>query len=320
MNSRLNSWSAWLLTVAISSAAGAQSEATSAAQALFDEAKALVANDRSAQACPKFEESQRIEPSAGTLLNLADCYERTQRLASAWARYIDAAAASATTNPEREQVARERAAALAPRLSRVVIMVAPASRTLPGLEIRRDGALVGQPAWDTALPIDAGQHRITATALGRRAFESTVTITIEGQTTTISVPELSALPLASSTPPPSHQAGRAGLGPARTTAVIAGGVGIVGMSLGAAYGLISISKHDEAAKYCEGSACTDQRGVDAGDAARSAGTISTVAMIVGALGLATGATLWLTAPKTSGETGKAKLGLGVGSVRLEGAF
>src|SRR5512132_1412974 len=40
-------------------------------------------------ACPKFEESQRIDPTPGTLLNLGDCYERSTppRTASAWGTF-----------------------------------------------------------------------------------------------------------------------------------------------------------------------------------------------------------------------------------------
>src|SRR3954470_4044560 len=46
-----------------------------AAQALFDQAKELLARDNVTGACPKLEESQRLDPTSGTLINLADCYE-----------------------------------------------------------------------------------------------------------------------------------------------------------------------------------------------------------------------------------------------------
>lgn len=58
-----------------------------AAQGLFDEARALMAAGQAAEACPKLEESQRLDPGSGTLMNLARCYEQTNRIATAWSTY-----------------------------------------------------------------------------------------------------------------------------------------------------------------------------------------------------------------------------------------
>ena len=85
---------------------------------LFNEARRLVAAGRYPDACPKFEESQRLDPGIGTQFNLADCYEHTQRIASAWALFLDvASAAGGTGQLARENVARRRAAAPAGRLT-----------------------------------------------------------------------------------------------------------------------------------------------------------------------------------------------------------
>ena len=282
-----------------------------------------MANGRAVEACPKLEESQRLDPRSGTLINLASCYEQTGRLASAWGRYVDAAtAAKASGNPEREAVARERAAALAPRLSKLLITVAPATRSLQGLELTRDGVALGVAAWGAALPSDAGEHQVVAKAPGYAAFETKVTVVGEGQTTTLNVPELTALaskpPQAAGQPTPSHS-----LGTARVAALVAGGIGVVGVGLGTAFGLASKAKHDEAAKYCPATACSDNRGVTAGNAAQTDGNISTIAMIVGGVGLAAGVTLWLTAPTPNSDSPSAPataIGLGFGTVQLKGAF
>ena len=81
-------------------------------------------------ACPKLEESQRLAPAIGTKFNLADCYEHTGRLASAWAAFLSVAASAKNANQgAREKAARDRAAALEPKLSRLAVVVPDASQT-----------------------------------------------------------------------------------------------------------------------------------------------------------------------------------------------
>src|SRR6187401_1113411 len=104
------------LTLGVGLAPNAQAQTTSnsaAAQALFEQARTLMAQGRPAEACPKLEESQRLDPGSGTLLNLARCYEQAGRLASAWNQYLEAASAARSAgNKERESEARKRAEAL----------------------------------------------------------------------------------------------------------------------------------------------------------------------------------------------------------------
>ena len=78
------------------------------------------------------------------------------------------------------------------------------------------------------------------------------------------------------------------------------------------------SNLDEAEKYCPGAVCTDPRGVTAGNDAHSAGNVSTIAMIIGAAGIAGGITLWFTAPRENATA--ARLELGVGRVGVGGTF
>ncbi|HMJ09959.1 MAG TPA: hypothetical protein VK524_01070, partial [Polyangiaceae bacterium] len=115
------------VVLAAEAPAAAQTASDSAAaQSLFDQGRALMAKGNNAEACPKLEESQRLDPGTGTLLNLARCYELTNRLASAWTKYLEAASsAQATGNVKREREARKRAEALVPKLAQLVISVTP---------------------------------------------------------------------------------------------------------------------------------------------------------------------------------------------------
>ncbi len=170
---------------------GAQSASDSAtAQALFDRGKKQMREGKYAEACAALEESQRIESRSGTALNLADCYEHAGRLASAWSTFLEAATlAKATGNTEREHGARERAAALAKRLSNLVIS-APSEASTPGLEISRDGQLVGSAQLGLPLPADAGKHTIAAKAPGRKPWQTEVTVQGSASTASVVVPDL----------------------------------------------------------------------------------------------------------------------------------
>jgi hypothetical protein len=80
------------------------------AEALFDEGRKLMAAGKFADACPKFEASQELDPGVGTMLNLADCYEKTGRTASAWAEFRETVSAAHNAGSrDREEIARGRA-------------------------------------------------------------------------------------------------------------------------------------------------------------------------------------------------------------------
>jgi tetratricopeptide (TPR) repeat protein len=256
-----------------------------AAQALFDRAKGLMAQGRANEACPMLEESQRLDPASGTLINLADCYEQQGRIAAAWGTFLEAAAAARVAGYlERESAARLRASALAPRLSRIVIDVA--AKNTPGLEIRRDGSVVGKAQWGTPIPVDRGEHRVTASAPGRKSWESVLSVKDTAATELVSVPELEQQPGA--------DASSARLGSQRTWALVAGAVGTAGIATGTVFAFVSKSKQDEANQHCNGSACRDLLGVDLRADAMAYGNVATIAFIAGASALAGGAVLWLT--------------------------
>jgi len=308
----------------------AQSTDSAAAQSLFDQAKELMAAGHSSEACPKLEESQRLDPRSGTLINLARCYEETQHFASAWSRYLEAAtSAKAAGNSEREAVARQRAAALAPRLSKLVINVAPALRDLPGLEITRDGVSVGEPAWGVALPSDGGDHLVVAKAPGYRPFETRAIIASSGQTMAVDVPALTALPKSQAAPEPSF-GGEApvvrhveipppstGMGAARVVGLLVGGLGLASIGVGTAFAIISKSQHDVVVERCPTAVCNSPAAIIRGQDAIRNGNVATVLMIAGGVGLATGITLWIVAPSRSSS---AQVGLGLGTIEARGTF
>src|SRR3954471_21920113 len=164
------------------------------ARVLFTEGRRLVAAGDYAQACPKFEDSFRLDPGIGTNFNLADCLEHIGRPASAWSRFLDVVAATkAAGQVERERVARARAAALEPRLARLVV---EGSAPVPGLVVERDGVPVGMASIGIPVPVDPGDHLIEATAPGKKAWSTTATVPDAPTIVSVSVAALEDLPLA----------------------------------------------------------------------------------------------------------------------------
>ena len=69
----------------------AAAQDTTHADETFHAGRTLMDSGKLAEACPKFEESQRADPAAGTLLALAYCQELSGLLASAHGSYLAAA-------------------------------------------------------------------------------------------------------------------------------------------------------------------------------------------------------------------------------------
>src|SRR5258706_13281377 len=128
------------------------------AQALFEEGRTLMLAHRYDEACPKFEESRRIDPASGALLNLALCHEKQGKTATAWAEYNDVVASTRREgNVEPQQIAAQRIRDLEPRLCRLSIV----SSILPvpsALAVAVDGVELRSATWGTAIPGDPGRH------------------------------------------------------------------------------------------------------------------------------------------------------------------
>lgn len=286
-------------------------DANATAEELFQQARVLVDAGNYADACPKLERSQKLEPAVGTQFNLADCWEHVGRTASAYEMFGQVASiARAAGKFERERSARERAALLEPRLARVRLSV---KATAPGLEIRIDDALVDKARWAQPLPVDPGPHVVRATAPGRLPFELKMTAA-ERSTADGSVPEL-----VDPSPPPAPPPLAPPSSSQRTMALVAGGVGVVGLGIGAVAGILAISEKSTAERECPSATyhfrCPTEEGSSAWNASTSAGNVSTIGFIAGGVLLAGAGVLWFTAPSS-----RARAGASLGGVHVEGSF
>jgi hypothetical protein len=318
-------------------AARAQSSNEAAATALFDEGRKLMGERRWADACPKLAESQRIAPSGGTLLNLAECYEHTGQTASAWASWKDAAArANAAGKADVERRALARATALEPALAKLTIAVEHAS-DVAGLEIKRDDIAVGRAEFGTAIPVDPGMHVVQAIAPGKKPFlakleisakqtDARVTVQLEDEPQVAPAPPPEPPPMrtpVTEQPPISPASPSSGGSAQKTIGIVIGAVGVAGLATGATFGLIAKSKNDQALQNCRTPTLCSPTGLSLTSDAKDAATVSTVAFIAGGALVAGGLVVWLSAPAPSSRTG-VRLAPAVtasyGGVSLDGAF
>src|SRR5262245_54130263 len=151
-----------------------------AAEALFEQGVQLMKAGRFAEACPKLETSQRVDPGVGTLLYLAECYEKLGRTASAWATFREAeSVARAQNQADRARTAQARAQKLEPELSYLTVNVAPEAK-VEGLVVRRGGINVLPELYGVAAPVDPGVVEIEAGAPGYRRFSTQVKVGAKG--------------------------------------------------------------------------------------------------------------------------------------------
>ncbi len=288
-----------------------------AAEALFDEGVKLLHKGQYEAACKKLEDSERVDPGIGTLLYLADCYEKLGKTASAWATFRAAGSmAQNAGQTERARAGMERADRLESTLVRLSIDIAPESKSLEGLTIKRGAEVVPATLLGIEVPVDPGQYEVVASAPGYLPYRTIVTVGPAEPSQTVLVPTLEVDPNApaaavvvapaatGSTPPPAQPEKQ----PAprgrtqRTVGLVVGGLGIVGVAVGSVFGIMAIDKNNQAiALGCDGNKCPPANangdGAALSDAALENAGLSTAFFIVGGALLATGAVVYFTAPR-----------------------
>jgi serine/threonine-protein kinase len=313
---------------AVQAQISAEEKAT--AEAVFEEGMRLIKQGNFAEACPKFEMSQRVEPAVGTMLYLAECYEKTNRTASAWAMFREAASLAETSGQvDRMKTAQARAARLEPRLAWLTLDVAKEA-LVPGLQIRRNGVLVSAELSGTATPVDPGEVTVEAAAPGHLPFSTKVKVAAKGRVS-VAIPALQAAPeltpppaaaLAAAVPAQPENAPPAAASAASSSAApassspkaapveqrspvpwIVGGAGVVALGVGTVFGLKAMSNADDARTECPNGVCNSEQGQKDADAAHTQATISNVSFVLGAAAIATGAVLYFTLSKQKTQVG-----------------
>lgn len=292
------------------------------AEALFQDGNKLMLQKRWAEACPKLEASQRLDPAGGTLLNLALCHEGEGKLATAWVEFGDALAqAKQDKKTSRIKIAKEHMEKLESRLPKLVVRLNGAPP--PGLQVERDGVLMADASFGTPIPVDPGEHAVRGSAPGYLPYEEKIFLG-EGETKTLLLPSLleekkpeTAASSSEPPPPPPPPSNR------KTIAYIAGGVGIASLAVGAYFGFRTFSKKEESDQECPTATACSPRGAQANKDAYTSANIANVGVGLGVLGLGVGAYLLFTSkpsPSTASYQIAPAIGQGSGGLLMQGRF
>ncbi len=307
------------------------------AEGLFDDARRLMANGDYAAACPKFADSQALDPAAGTVLNLAICFEKAGKYASAWATFRTAEAlARLGAQVARADLAKSRAEKLQATLSSLTITV-PYSSQVVGMEVRCGGEPLRPTEWGTPIPRDGGPYEIQALAPGKKPWTIQIELNTSGESLEINVPPLEDEPpppaIAFPPPPalalklddalgshsalgqientiavanamPTQEVSRGGS--QRAVGLIIAGAGILTVGTSGFVGLLAKSKFNSALPESG-----TIRGYNDSVGATNTGNTATLVVGAGALATLVGAGIWLSAPKSAVVVGANGAGLQV---------
>jgi hypothetical protein len=318
------------------------------AEGLAAAAAVLLESGDVVHACAKYEASARLDPHARRYMKLADCFERAGMTSRAWMSFGDAGEmADLRGDKALAQSARDNAKRLEAKLAYIAVDV-PRQSEVDGLQIRRDGAPVSEAVRGVAVPVDAGNHVISASAPGRRPWSTTIGLAPGKTTVTVVIPlldeerEARSLEGSGESPdddlladrgprapfaPPAPTPDSAVSAPVdddpgkaqRTVGYVVGGAGVASLAGALVFGLAASSTNASLRERCPGGICSAYD-AETVDTARSQATTSNVLFFTGLAALGGAAIVLFTAPSAKPERSTAALqvvpGVAPGSASL----
>ncbi|MEP7050158.1 MAG: hypothetical protein ABJB12_07390 [Pseudomonadota bacterium] len=323
MSLRQASWSVFTIfalsgaiqlgTIRVAHAEEDSAAETAAARTLAVDGLRLAQAGKCEDAIPKLERAEKLHHSAIVLSRLGECevsqgklVEGTEMLRKVLREPLPANPSSALSKAyEHAQTTLDSAK---PRIAGLTISVAGSAGA--DLHLTVDGQVVASSLLDSELPADPGDHVVEASAPGFLKATGRVTLSAADKKTlslrlevdpnapvpapaaadpataiaTAQAAQANTTPHAAPTAPPEPPPA-----PSHAAAYVSWGVGLVGVGVGTAFGLITL--RDKHALNCDSNTCPASSR-DAVDSAKRSGNISTVAFGVGAAGLVLGTVLY----------------------------
>ena len=293
------------------------------AEALFQRAAELMDAEKYSEACEKFQASQELDPTLGTMLYLADCYDRAGKTASSWALFQEAAQkAKRGGQTDRERIAKERAQDLQKRLSLLELRI-PKQHVVPGLELTINGVVVPQASLNTPLPVDPGSTRVEVRAPDKKPWTATFALPVGPVTRVVEIGALADAPRKASSPandgkrPDEAKSSNV----QATLGYVTGAAGIAALVAGGFFAYRAYDQNRLSKAECRAddpNACTPE-GVGLRENAKQSAAFATIASVSGAALVAGGLVIVLTAPSSASSRERTALPRGA-ELSIRGTF
>lgn len=239
------------------------------------------------------------------------------KLLQARTELLTCVAASCPTEIQRECIRRmDQVTAAIPTL--VFRATDREGKDLSEVTVTMDGAPLADKLEGLAIAVEPGQHTFRLVNAAYPAVEKQVLVHEGEKDRHVEVLFGSSAPAAKVVDAPPAAAPRR----SRTFDILAlssAGVGAIGLGVGTVFGVMAMSRHDEAQKACPQS-CANDEDAQLWRDATSAGNVSTVGFVVGAAGLASAVTFWVFGNRSSSSGPSTRVGLAPGSVVVGGTW
>jgi hypothetical protein len=252
------------------------------------------------EALASYEKALALKETPQILLRAAVCHENLGRVAKALV-VLERAREQAKLKrlDDVAQVVEERLAAIRPRVPYLTVAVPEPPE---GLSVQLDGSPLAAATFGSELPVDAGEHTLSAAAPGRAPFEQKIRMA-EGARQTV---EVRLLPGTGAPPPPPPP--DAGGEPLYLPGGLLVGGGAAAVAVGAVLVALAQSKEGDVDERCGGPerlSCPIAEQSDIEGQLDTAGTFRAAGFAVGAVGVAavvTGVVLLIVPPESGSGT------------------
>jgi hypothetical protein len=310
-------------------------EQRAGARTLATEGAAAFNDGRFKDAVDLFSKAESLMHAPPHVLYIARAHSKLGQLVKAREAYIRITKEQLPGNSpqafkDAQATAKKELDLINPKIGTLEIKVEGAENA-KDLAVKVDGNPIAAVLVGVAQPIDPGEHRVEASAVGLRAQPQTVRLGDGDKIAAVLKlevdPNAAPVPGPGSAPAPVGAAGSPTPGgPVHDTSVsmdtasggnglrigsyVAFGVGAVGLGLGTVFLLQSGSKRSEADDICNlpGGACPAERRADVqklDDDAKSASTLSVVGFAAGGVGIAAGVVMFIMSNKSESASASA---------------
>jgi len=305
----------------VSTSANAQpapaAEAVTEAKAHFEKGSNFFKSSKYAEALEEFRASYKAVNSPNSHLYIARCMRELGQLVDAYLEFEKVSAEAATSGEKYAQTgetAKVERDELNPKIALVSANVTTAEL---GATLTIGGKEVPQDRWGKPFPAMPGSVDVRLEAPGKTPATQSVSAAA-GESKDVSI-GFAAAPTDNVEQPGGGGSKMNGM---RIGAFAAAGVGVAGFITFAVAGSMSNSTFDKLKENCGSGPCPQSFAGDV-DKGKTQQTVANVGLIVGAVGVAAGATLFvlsLRGKKTESEQPQTALMIGPGSLGLRGSF